>query len=225
MNILLILLGLLPGFVWLIFYLQEDLRPEPKKLIAKTFLFGAIAVIPALGIEILLNGWMKILGIGQFTLVSLIVLSSVEEVTKFFAARFSVYKNANFDEPVDAMIYMVVAALGFATAENLGALTAPNEVRAAILSSVLTTTSLRFVGATLLHSLSSGIVGYFWARGIRKFGAKGPLIRGLLYATLLHALFNYFIMSVGGIIYSILLLVIVGFFVLGDFEKLKRENI
>jgi len=44
---------------------------------------------------------------------------------------------------------------------------------------------------------------------------------GFLIATVLHATFNYLILNLGDIAYTVVFLLIVGFFVLNDFEKLK----
>jgi RsiW-degrading membrane proteinase PrsW (M82 family) len=81
------------------------------------------------------------------------------------------------------------------------------------------------VGATLLHSLASGIVGYYWALGI----IRGKIVRYLAYgfviAIILHATFNYLILNYENITYSVIFLIIVGLFVLVDFEKIKAKPI
>ena len=47
-----LLSGVLPALLWLWFWLKEDnLHPEPRKVIARTFISGAIAVIFALIFE------------------------------------------------------------------------------------------------------------------------------------------------------------------------------
>ena len=225
MSILTILLGLLPGFAWLFFYLQEDIHPEPRRLIAKTFLFGALSATAAIFIQHFLNSWFGLLNFKQFIFVALLILALVEELVKFFAAYLSIHKNVSFDEPVDAMIYTVVAALGFATIENIGAAVGASPGFAGVLNNVFITTSLRFIGATLLHALASAFVGYSWAYGIRRFNSKKYILYGIVIATVLHAVFNFFIINLGGIVYPVILLVIAGFFVLSDFEKLKRKGV
>lgn len=224
MNLITIILGLLPGFVWLFFFLQEDEHPEPKRLIVKTFLAGAAGAFLALGVEIILNSAFGLLQFQKLVFLSFVVLAFVEEVIKFLAAYFVVHKNPAFDEPVDAMIYMVVAALGFATAENLGAINSGGGGgQFALLSNAFTTSTLRFVGATLLHVLASALVGYWWAIGIRRFIAKKFIIYGLGAATFLHGIFNYLIISFGNIMYATAFLIAAAFFILADFEELKRK--
>lgn len=225
MNLLTILLGFLPGFAWLFFYLQEDIHPEPKRLVAKTFLFGAISAGAAIFIQHYLNSWFGLLDFKKSIFLALLVLALVEESVKFFAAYFSIHKNASFDEPVDAMIYTVVAALGFATVENIGAAAGASPGLAGLLNNVFITTSLRFIGATLLHALASAFVGYFWAAGIRRFNSRKYILYGIIIATVLHAVFNFFIINIGGIMYPVIILVIAGFFILSDFESLKRRTI
>ena len=200
--------------------------------IALTFVFGMVSAFGALIMERLLNEALDksvlelTAPLANLQVGYLVALALIEEFVKFGAAYFAVHKSASFDEPVDAMIYMVAAALGFATIENLGA--AGNSVsggQTALLANLLTTTSLRFVGATLLHSLASGIVGYHWANGIRKLKPAKYILEGLMIATALHAIFNYLIISFGNLIYVVVFLVCIGFFVLNDFEKLKLRRV
>ncbi|MEK7076654.1 MAG: PrsW family glutamic-type intramembrane protease [Patescibacteria group bacterium] len=224
MTFLTILFSLLPGFAWLFFYLKEDLHPEPKKLIISTFLMGMAFSFFALALQIIIRPFLGGWGFAEYAFFSLFILAITEELMKFSAAYFNVHADPAFDEPVDAMIYMVIASLGFATVENIAAVHG-NQSPGALLSDVLQITSLRFVGATLLHTLTSALVGYFWAVSIREFGQKRFIVYGLVLASALHAAFNYLILSYGNIAYSLLLLGIVGFFVLGDFERLKEKSL
>jgi len=233
MDVLTIILSLLPGFAWLIFYLREDMHPEPKRLIIFVFIVGMASAWFALAVEILAKSFiagtsfagMSLLKTASIATLSwLLIMALIEEAIKFGAAYLAIHKNPEFDEPIDAMIYMVVAALGFATVENIGALTgSPGQT--AILSSAFTLTSLRFVGATLLHTLASAIVGYYWALGIRTMKTRQYLWIGLLAATVLHGIFNYLILVYGNLIYSVIFLLVVGFFVLSDFERLRHRKI
>jgi RsiW-degrading membrane proteinase PrsW (M82 family) len=220
-----LIFGLLPGFAWLAFYLGEDPHPEPKRLIAFTFVVGMAFGFFTVAIEMAFNGALANAGVQKFSILSLIGLAAIEEIMKFAAAHFVVSKSPDFDEPIDAMIYMIVAALGFATLENIGAISNALASIGPVIPSVFETLSLRFIGATLLHTLTSGIIGYNWALGIVKGKVKEYLLAGIIIATILHACFNYLILTYGAAAYSVVFLLVIGFFVLNDFEKLKEKPI
>jgi RsiW-degrading membrane proteinase PrsW (M82 family) len=225
MLVIALVLGLLPGFAWLVFYLSEDPHPEPKRLIALTFLAGIAFGFFTIALEQMFNHATSRWGIDELSILSLLGLAFIEEFMKFGAAYFAVGKSPELDEPIDRMIYMIVAALGFATLENIGAITNVSAPQTAIISAVLQTDSLRFVGATLLHTLTSGVVGYHWALGAAHGKAVHGIVMGLIMAAALHAFFNYLILNYGNIAYTIVFLVVIGFFVLNDFERLKLKNL
>lgn len=217
-----LLFGLLPGFAWLVFYLMDDDHAEPKRLIVLTFFAGIAFGFFTIVIEQIFNKGMAQLGVEELSILSLIGLAFIEEFMKFGAAYFAVGKSSEIErEPIDHMIYMIIAALGFATLENIGALSNIPSTGTALIALAFQTGSLRFVGATLLHSLTSAIVGYHWALGVARKKIVRNLAVGFAIATVLHAFFNYLILNYGNLAYTVVLLVIVGFFVLNDFEKLK----
>ena len=43
--------AILPGFIWLLYFLNKDVHPEPKKLILKIFLLGMLVTIPVFFVE------------------------------------------------------------------------------------------------------------------------------------------------------------------------------
>jgi RsiW-degrading membrane proteinase PrsW (M82 family) len=233
MNFLIIILGLLPGFVWLLFYLNEDANPEPKKIIALVFAAGIISAVVAYFLQLAATcvityhfaDCRRNLAENEIDLTPTLILifAAVEEFVKFGAVWFTAARTKYFDEPIDAMIYMAVAALGFATVENLGALfgitTEP------FMDGIFETAAFRLVGTTLLHTLTASIVGYFWALEIRNFKSGKFLAYGLLLGITLHVIFNYLILIYSNLIYPIIFVAIAGFFVLGDFDKLKGKKL
>lgn len=213
--------GVLPGFAWLAFYLGEDNHAEPKRLIAFTFVAGMAFGFVTVAIE---NGFTTALAhwnVAELSIASLLGLALIEELMKFAAAHFALSRSPERIQPIDAMIYMIVAALGFATLENIGALSAI-PLGTTFVPSLLETLSFRFVGATLLHTLTSGIVGYYWALGMVRKKPVRHLCWGLALAAVLHACFNYLILSFGNGAYTLVFILVVGFFVLNDFEALKE---
>ena len=115
-----LLVAFIPALIWLFFFLKEDLHPEPKRLLAYTFSIGALMSIPTLAVQLLYQRTLG--GANLFALSSVVGLALIEELFKFLGAYAAVHKDPAFDEPVDAMIYTVTAALGFATVENIGVL-------------------------------------------------------------------------------------------------------
>ena len=125
-------------------------------------------------------------------------------------------KRKDFDEPIDAMIYMIIAALGFATVENIASV--------ARATNGFELVTLRFLGATFLHTLSSGLLGYYWALGLLRKTVISFLAAGWFVATLLHSIFNALILIYGPVYPVTIFLVFIALFVLSDFEKLKRDS-
>src|SRR3989344_5228260 len=130
--------GVFPALAWLWFWLREDAKhPEPRRIIALAFLVGMVTV----GVFI------------TSTTIVFIAWSVIEEIMKYVAARITVLRSRENDEPIDSVMYMVAVALGFAAAENALFLLSPLSGQGIL--ETLMTGNLRFVGAMLLHVLSS----------------------------------------------------------------------
>ncbi len=149
----------------------------------------------------------------------------VEEVIKFLAVEFIVLRNTEFDEPTDAMIYMIAAGLGFAAIENTLALfqSIPNGLDLAFKM-----WSMRFVGATLLHAISSAMTGYFVALSWFYHKHTQKIIPlGIALATLIHFVFNILIYVGNGdsssFLFSTVFLMVLAVLISHLFNKLKNR--
>lgn len=225
-NIGYLLLTFLPPAVWLLFYLREDRHPEPKLLLLLTFAAGMASAFIAMFLELVLIGPSGLLSpafsMERQTFLFFLTIGLVEEYVKYLPIKFLIIGRPDFDEPVDAMIYMMTAALGFAALEN--ALFVFPLVRQDLFAG-LEVTANRFLGANLLHALSSGIVGFFLARAFFSPRRHHFVALGVMLAAVLHASFNYFILVretlPQGTSYIIALLATMAFMVFVDFERLK----
>ncbi len=193
-------------------------------MIFKVFISGFLITFIVIAIQFLFQDIFSFYKVADSNPFSLFVFAISEEILKFLAVYFVVRKSKFFDEPVDAMIYMIVAALGFAMLENLAIMFSITQV-----SEALGVITIRFVGATLLHALSSAIVGYWWAKGLllakRGITMGTQIAKGIVTATILHTLFNYLIMTFeDAIVYPVIFLTIVAMFIFWDFEKLKQSE-
>ena len=205
-----IILGIAPALFWLLFFLIEDrVHPEPKRMIVYVFLAGGISAILAAFPELYIQKLFP--ATGGLTLSSPLIyaFAFIEEFAKFIVVYLIIKKNKYFDERVDAMIYMITAGLGFAALENVLNLLGSNLLMQVIL--------VRGIGATLLHALASGILGFYWIRG--------RLSSGVIAARILHGLFNYLILAFQGFeIYASILLLFAAIIIFHDFEILKKED-
>lgn len=185
--------GVLPALVWLFFWLREDSKhPEPERLILKTFLLGMLAVVLVLpfqkGVEHLLP---------SLAILPLFLWALLEEVFKFGAGYFSGLHTVEDNEPLDPLIYMITAALGFVALENalfiFGPLLDDN------LTQGIITGNLRFIGASLLHVVSSGFIGVALAFSFYQSKSKRifKVSLGLAAAVLFHLAFNLLIVGLG----------------------------
>jgi len=197
--------GFLPSMVWLFFWLEEDrLRPEPKIRIALTFITGAIMVIFA---GILEHSFSTNMGIQDAHTV--FSWATIEELLKFIAAAIFGLASAAYDEPIDALIYMITAALGFAAAENAlflyGSIAQDTSIQSILVGDT------RFIGSTLLHTVSSACIGISLA--LTFFSPRSRCILavtiGVILSISLHILFNIFILQQG----SAYLLALVGIWI------------
>lgn len=220
------------SFLWLIFFLRKDNNPESKRMILSIFILGGGAALIAGMIQTNIISFFglsgdKITGIVVFLIYHIAIISFVEEFLKFLTIRFTVINHSEFDEPVDAMIYMIVAALGFAAMENFIYLVRyEGLIGDTVYQYAIYLGFLRFIGATLLHILSSAIIGFFIALSFLKIKMrKLIIIMGILSGTLLHALYNLFIISEKeyNFLLSSFLLVLLSIFVIYyAFWKLKK---
>lgn len=228
-----IVLTFFPPILWLLFYLREDAHAEPKLLLLLTFFGGMASVLFAIVaecafVEIFTNAsCQEGFGYsGENMIVIFLGIAFIEEYIKYLVVKFLVLRRADFDEPVDAMIYLMTAALGFAAVENaLFILPLLWHDQAVTGISIITN---RFVGANLLHALTSGIVGFFLARAWFSRRRHHYLAIGLVLATILHAMFNYLVLVEAevseGTLYLFGLLTVMAIMVFIDFERLKRQE-
>jgi len=212
--------GVLPAVLWLYFWLEEEdsEEPEPKGLIILSFVLGSLIVFVAV--------WLERYSLNFITEASgfkIVLWATIEELLKFFGVAIIIFGNKNVDQPIDYPMYFIATALGFAALENVLYLLNPINVDGAIVG--MLTGNLRFLGSTLLHAISSAMIGSAMGLSfyLKQYRAV-YLFAGILCAIVLHSVFNFFIMkgsgenflSVFGFLWVVTIINIL------VFEKLKR---
>ena len=216
--------GFLPPLLWLSFFLREDKKnPEPKRVILGSFLFGCISAIFAIPFQ----GLFAALFPTATLLVSIMVFATVEELAKFFSVQVSAIKDRANDEPIDPIIYMLTAAIGFAAMENtLYLIDYLNDFD--LLNSMLER-GKRFFGATLLHIISSVFVGISLTLSYGKRKNLRPILLpiGIVCAIGFHSLFNILVTGSGSksvffgfaLVWGTLIVLLIGLEFLKDYIR------
>jgi RsiW-degrading membrane proteinase PrsW (M82 family) len=228
--IIYILFGFVPSIVWLLYFLRKDAHPEAKEMILKIFFYGFLSAIVAGYIEIFLL--KKISGLNLSENLALFVgnffgIALIEETVKYLVVRVKVLSHTEFDEPADAMLYMIISALGFAALENT--LIFLNQ-KTFNIGETLILSSFRFISATFLHALWSGLVGYFLAAALYEIKKRTILVlSGLFLSTALHGIYNFSIIMIRGdfgFLIPLIMLITLALIVHAAFDKIvKVENV
>lgn len=186
------LVGIVPSLIWLFFWTREDIaHPESRMILTLSFFGGMVAVVAAI------IGERYVADIFTETQSRYIVWAAIEELVKFAAVVAIALFSSQNDEPIDAMIYCITVALGFAALENTLFIFTPfldgNVLQGVVMG------NMRFMGSTLVHVVSSALVGFslgwtFYRGYIAKTFA---LIIGLNLAVTFHSAFNLSIIAGG----------------------------
>lgn len=184
----------IPAVFWLgYFYLQDRHEPEPKHLVGGMFLIGFFIASPVAYfvshslIDIAPSKGLDPLSADRI-MKSILLIAMVQELAKYVVVRYSIYNHAEFDEPMDGIIYMMAVGIGFATMENFRQLVSLDG------KMLLTQGAVNTVVTTLAHACFAGVLGY--ALGRARFSAAPPLSRGLsllgglVAAAVLNGVFN-----------------------------------
>lgn len=189
--ILAFILGLIPSLIWMWFWLKEDIHPEPAKMITLSFIGGMVAVLFVLPFQKLVYFYFENNEALSFTL-----WATIEELSKFGFVYFIALQSKKLvDEPVDDIIYLIISALGFVTFENALFLIQP--ISDGNVIDTIIHGNLRFVGASLLHIMTSATIGIMMALSFYKSVGARRLYTffGIVIAIVLHTAFNLFILS------------------------------
>lgn len=229
--IIYIIFGVAPSLIWLFYYLRKDLHPEPKRMILRIFLWGALITLPVFFVQIGLSYLLAIANISPLfysILYWFLIISLSEEIFKYLIVKIKITNSPSLDEPLDIMLYMVIAALGFAALENVLYLFAPIKDMSFndLIGRTFTISFIRFIGATFLHTLCSAIVGYAMAMSFCEEKKKYLyLTLGIIVAMVLHGLYDFSIMTLDGYyrtMVPVVTMLILAALVYVGFEKLKK---
>ncbi|GAF05115.1 PrsW family glutamic-type intramembrane protease [Saccharicrinis fermentans] len=121
MNLLLI--SVAPVFIILVYiYYRDKYEKEPIALLMKGLLAGILCVFPVILTEQIVSSLLPVLfseNIGMAFGNAFLVAGLCEETFKLIAVYILIWKNPNFNERFDGIVYAVFVSLGFALIENI----------------------------------------------------------------------------------------------------------
>jgi len=172
------------------YFHKRDVYPEPARVIFVTFLLGVVVVIPVIFVELVMERAIGILGAGHVMngfLDAFLVAAVPEETFKLLVLLLYCYRHREFDEPMDGVVYGVMASLGFATLENV----------MYVADGGLGTAIMRAMTSVPGHATWGAIMGYFVGRA--KFAPTariGGIGIGYVIAVTLHGFYDFPLMAI-----------------------------
>ncbi len=188
MNLL--LLAIAPVLIILVYvYYRDKYEHEPLGLLFQGLLAGAVIVLPIIFIDKVLLQFAPAQGSLGFAAYNAFVIAAfVEEGFKLLAVYILIWKNPNFNERFDGIVYAVFVSLGFALVENL--MYVMGEGGGASVG------YLRAITAVPAHAIFGIVMGF--RIGLARFvpsKQKRYLAMAFLFPFLLHGLYDFLLMS------------------------------
>jgi len=181
--------ALLPVALILYYIYKKDSRPEPFKTLAITFLLGCATVLPACLAE-------NFFATDNVFVENYCVVAPAEEFFKMLVVMLYIWKHKDFDDSYDAIVYCVMASLGFAAVENvMYVFSNENGLMVALLRAVLSIPG---------HTVFAVFMGYFVAVAKTHFyyGRRGKqwacLAAALFTAVMVHGTYDFLLSGEDG---------------------------
>ena len=172
--------------VW--YFHRRDAYPEPGRVLWATFFLGVLTVAPVVAVELgigaLIAGAPNVVCRGA--LDAFFGASAPEEAFKLLVLLGYSYRHREFNEPMDGIVYGVVASLGFATLENV----------LYVFQGGTGVAVMRALTSVPSHAGEGAIMGYFV--GVARFAARGRgylIFKGFAAAFILHGVYDFPLLS------------------------------
>jgi len=226
-------LAMIPIFVYMWYFLRQD--PEPRRLVLKTFLYGCLSVVPLALLQVFMTNFEE-WNIHQIIdsnisnryliyICTFIFVGVTEEYAKHWVVKVADDKEKKFRTIADGIELSIIAALGFAFIEHIVYFVSIyyNDGFEGLIVPFI----FRSIFTTFAHISFSGIYGYYYGKShFLKNAAKRNLmvLRGLLSAMILHAIYN-FVLEINYTFLIVPLLAIEFWFIAHEFKKKENREI
>lgn len=175
--------------IYLVWYFDSrDRYPEPRRVLWAVFGLGVCVAIPVVPIALSFGGMLEMIeGPLAFGFASAFLQAAIpEELFKFVVVWFFAARHSAFDEPMDGVVYGVVASLGFATLENV----------LYAWDGGLQLAALRAFTAVPSHAFLGAIMGFWVSRAKFSGGGRRAILLALVLPIALHGVYNFPLLAV-----------------------------
>ena len=205
------ILSLIPVITLGYLVYRKDTIKEPKVLLiglfASGFLAAFIVVITNMLILKFLPKYYLMNSYSKFSMVELFIIifleiALLEEFSKWVMVRIFGFKNKQFDQFYDIIIYSVFIALGFATVENIFYVVPLASIKLGLLRAFI---------AVPAHAAFGVFMGYFFAMAKysdNKFRYFISMISAFLIPAFFHTIYD-FCMLLGNNLYLIIFILFI----------------
>ena len=220
-------LALLPSALLALYiYHKDTIEKEPLSMLWGLFFTGALTVVSAVVIgalgEALFEDIVEPDSLEWLLIDNFLLTALVEEGGKYFVLKKRTWKSPEFNYVFDAVVYAVIASLGFATVENA----------LYVIDSDISTAIMRAVFSVPGHAIDGVFMGCFYGLAKRhdaagnKRACKRNLRRALWIPTLIHGFYDFCLSAEDGTFIVIFLIfeVIVTLWAFRTVRKLSRED-
>jgi len=185
---MILLLTLLPGLLIVFYFVYSDKFREPKKIILITFILGNVIGYPAGYLNYYVQIFFSNGNIINDALVGGAFAGAiVEEILKFLVLYLYVFKQKEFNEPMDAIVYGVIVSLGFAINENYDYVYRVAELKSVLLWDMALARSYT---AIPLHAVCGVIMGFYFGQNF--FIERGKSFSlALIIPIIIHGSYNF----------------------------------
>ncbi len=208
-----LLASLAPVFIILFYiYFRDKYDKEPLGLLIKALLLGIAIVVPVIFVERMLMTMMpQSSKVAEAAYHAFVVAGSTEELFKFLALYLLVWKNPNFNEKFDGIVYAVFVSLGFAGVENV----------LYVMDGGMQTALIRAITAVPAHAIFGITMGYYLGIAHMYQELKGKYLgRALLVPIILHGIYDFILMVEVGWLLLLFIPYVVALYIMG-MKKMK----
>lgn len=211
-------LALAPTCIVLMYiYIRDKYEKEPFQLLISGIIYGVLMTFPIVFTENFFTKFEPITFLNNIFLhnlfISFFIASLVEEIYKYLFIYFFIWKNKNFNEEFDGIVYSVFLALGFAGIENILYIINPK------LGGIYTAIG-RAIFSVPSHALFGVFMGYYLSQAKFK---KVPYskLKAFFIPFILHGVYDILLISHGKY-NEVLFSIFIVFMWISGIKKMKK---